>query len=149
MTGLIQVVYLPEYDLKEWGLLTFAKQGDACFDLRITRDVTLHSGIVEIVGTGIRTAFSPNFVMHIYPRSGMACKRQITLANAPSTIDSGYRGEIKLGLLNTGNNGQVVRRGERVAQARLSMLVPTTFQTVLELEDSERGSGGFGHTGTK
>ena len=145
----IQVVYLDSYDLKHWGEVCFAKEGDACFDLRVTQDVTLHSGVVELVGTGIRTAFAPDYVLHIYPRSGMACKHQITLANAPATIDSGYRGEIKLGLLNTGNALKVIKRGERVAQARLSALVTTRFKTVNVLDDSERGEGGFGSTGCK
>ena len=92
----LQVLYLDDYDLNSWGPLKFAKDGDACFDLRITKNVTLHTGVVELVGTGIKTSFAPEFVLHLYPRSGIACKHGITLVNAPATIDSGYRGEIKL-----------------------------------------------------
>ena len=147
-TAELQVLYLPTYDI-DWGPLQFAKDGDACFDLRVTSDVVIHSGCVTMIGTGIKTAFAPEYVLHIYPRSGIAINKQITLVNSPAVIDSGYRGEIILALINLGISVQHIEKGTRVAQARLANIVPTIFNQVSTLDDTERGEGGFGHTGYK
>lgn len=148
-TAEIQVLYTEDYDFEHWGPLKFAKDGDACFDLRVIQNIIIDSGCVVLVGTGIKVSFTPDYVLHIYPRSGTACKQQITLANSPATIDSGYRGEILLGLLNTSNDQKILKRGERVAQARLSKLIPTMFKKAQFLDETERGEGGFGHTGKR
>jgi len=143
----LQVQYLSSYDLENWGEIKFALDGDACFDLRIVEDVVLYAESIIMVGTGIRVSFAPEYVLHAYPRSGLACKKGVTLANSPATIDSGYRGEIKLGLLNTINHTIKIERGTRVAQARLCNLVPTKIITVTSLDETERGEGGFSSTG--
>lgn len=145
----LYISYLDTYNLKEWGELRFSNPGDACFDLRTVEDAVIYPHQPRIVKTGIKTSFDSDCVLQIYPRSGLACKEGLTVANSPGIVDSGYRGEIMVGLLNNTMNPITIQRGDRIAQARLCNVVETRFVTVSidSLGDSERGEGGFGSTG--
>ena len=119
---------------------------DAGMDLRSIERTTLHPGAPKLVATGLAIELPPGFEAQIRPRSGLALKHCITLPNAPATIDPGYRGEIKVILLNLGTMDYVIEKGDRIAQ-----MVIARYETVEwdegELADSRRGEGGFGSSG--
>ena len=98
-------------------------------------------------GTGLALALPEDFECQIRPRSGLALKHGITVANTPATIDSDYRGELKVILVNLGPEPFQITRGMRIAQMVIARVERVEFQTVAELPSSVRGSGGFGHTG--
>ncbi|MFC3181652.1 dUTP diphosphatase [Cypionkella sinensis] len=100
-----------------------------------------------LVPTGIRVAIPEGYEMQIRPRSGLAVKFGITLANAPGTIDSDYRGPLGVALVNLGAEPYVVRHGDRIAQAVLAPVVRMQMQVVVALDETQRGAGGFGSTG--
>lgn len=102
-----------------------------------------------IVPTGIRVAIPEGYEMQIRPRSGLALKHGITLPNTPGTIDSDYRGPLGVALVNLGADPYVVRHGDRIAQCIVAPVVQAGFQVVDGLEDTARGPGGFGSTGTR
>ena len=126
-----------------------AHSGDAGFDLRTAVDFTLKPGQRDRVPTGIALELPDHLCALVLPRSGLANKHGIALVNAPGLIDSGYRGELQVLLLNTDRTESFsAKAGERIAQ--LVLIEPRTpeLQVVEELADSERGSGGFGSSGT-
>lgn len=127
-----------------------ARPGDAGVDLRASEDVTLEpAGGRALVPTGLSIAIPDGFAGFIQPRSGLAFKHGVTVLNSPGLIDSGYRGELKVLLINTDPTEPFeVRRGERIAQLVLQAYESVTFVEVDELPSSERGDGGFGSTGT-
>lgn len=125
----------------------YAHDGDAGLDLRISREVTLEPGGRTLVGTGISVEIPPGCVGLVFPRSGLAAKRGITLSNAVGVIDSGYRGEIRVALLNVSNETVTLEAGTRVAQMVVMPFVPCEVIAVDELGDTERGEDGFGSTG--
>lgn len=125
-----------------------AQPGDAGFDLRSAVDFTLEPGERMAVPTGIATAFAPGHAVLVLPRSGLAAKHGIGVVNAPGLIDSGYRGEIKVLLINHGAETVSLARGERVAQLLCVGLPAVTWEEVDQLPESVRGEGGFGSTGT-
>ena len=126
----------------------YAKPGDAGADLATAVDVELAPGERAVVPTGVAVAVPDGFAAFVHPRSGLAARHGITLVNAPGTIDSGYRGEIQVVLLNTDPRETVrLRRGDRIAQLVIQPVVRAIFRPVEELSASERGSGGFGSTG--
>jgi dUTP pyrophosphatase len=130
----------------------YAREGDAGADLLAAADVSLpRRGGRAVVPTGIAVAIPAGYAGLVLPRSGLAARHGLTCLNAPGLIDSGYRGEIKVILVNHDpEHDYTVRRGDRVAQLVLVRVEQAAFHTVGEegLEDSQRGSGGFGHTGT-
>lgn len=128
-----------------------AKPGDAGVDLRASEDVTLPAGGGRsLVGTGISVAIPDGYAGFLQPRSGLAFKHGVTVLNTPGLIDSGYRGELKVLLINTDpEQAFEVRRGERIAQLVIQAYEQVNFVEVESLSDSERGDGGFGSTGTK
>ncbi len=130
----------------------YAREGDAGADLLATTDVSLRCrGGRAVVPTGIAVAIPAGYAGLVLPRSGLAARHGLTCLNAPGLIDSGYRGEIRVILVNhDAEHDYTVRRGDRVAQLVLVRVEQADFQTVGQggLEDSQRGSGGFGHTGT-
>lgn len=134
----------------ELELPAHAKPGDAGVDLRASIDVTLPAGGGRaLVPTGISIAIPDGFAGFIQPRSGLALKHGVTVLNTPGLIDSGYRGELKVLLINTDPEADFeVTRGERIAQLVIQAYEPVEFVEVTELPDSERGDGGFGSTGT-
>lgn len=127
---------------------TYAHPGDAGADLVAAEAVRLEPGARALVGTGVRIALPDGYVAFVVPRSGLAAKHGITVLNAPGTVDAGYRGEIKVTLLNTDRDAPYdVAVGDRIAQLIVMPVPPVRFVPVEELPDSVRGSGGFGSTG--
>lgn len=128
---------------------SYAKNGDAGADLRAREQVALAPGERAVVRTGVAIALPEGYVGLVHPRSGLAAKHGITIVNAPGTVDSGYRGELMVTLLNTDQNETYeVQRGDRIAQLVIQKYEHATFDVVEELPVSERGTAGFGSTGT-
>jgi dUTP pyrophosphatase len=127
----------------------YASAGAAGLDLRaaVEGDVALSPGARVAVPTGLRLEIPAGFEGQVRPRSGLALRHGVTVANAPGTIDSDYRGELQVILLNLGDEPFVIRRGERVAQLVLSPVVRAELVEAEDLERSVRGAGGFGSTG--
>ncbi|PTL73840.1 dUTP diphosphatase [Rathayibacter caricis DSM 15933] len=126
----------------------YAHPGDAGADLRASEDVVVAPGRRASVGTGVSIALPDGHVGFVVPRSGLAFKHGITIVNAPGTIDAGYRGEIRVALLNTdAEQAYRVSAGDRIAQLVIVPVVRARFTPVDELPDSVRGLGGFGSTG--
>lgn len=109
--------------------------------------VVLQPGEIHLIPTGFAAAVPEGFELQVRPRSGLAVKHGITVINAPGTIDADYRGEIKIGLINLGQKPFTLRRGERIAQLVLAPVCRACLHVVDSLDQTERGSGGFGHTG--
>lgn len=126
----------------------YAHPGDAGADLVAAEAVRLEPGQRALVATGVRIALPDGYVAFVVPRSGLAAKHGITIVNAPGTVDAGYRGEIKVSLLNTdAAQAYDVAVGDRIAQLIVMPVPRVTFIPVDELPDSTRGEGGFGSTG--
>ncbi|MGL4832132.1 MAG: dUTP diphosphatase [Propionibacteriaceae bacterium] len=126
----------------------YAKPGDAGADLPSAEDVILRPGERRVVATGLAVAIPQGYVGLTHPRSGLAATTGLTIVNAPGTIDSGYRGEIKIILLNTDTEQAIdIRRGDRIAQLVIQPVVQAEFVEVDSLSATERGAGGFGSTG--
>ncbi|MFT3969971.1 MAG: dUTP diphosphatase [Micropruina sp.] len=126
----------------------YAHPGDAGADLATTEDVTIAPGQRVLVGTGLAVAIPLGWVGLVHPRSGLAARHGLTIVNAPGTVDAGYRGEIKVCLLNTDTHAEVrLRRGDLIAQLVLQRVAQAEFIEVDQLPDSARGFGGHGSTG--
>lgn len=126
----------------------YAKPGDAGADLRSRIDFELEPGERALVPTGVAIALPEGYVGLVHPRSGLATKNGITIVNAPGTVDSGYRGELMVTLLNTDKTKSFhVQRGDRIAQLIIQKYEHATFTVVDELDQTERGSSGFGSSG--
>lgn len=124
--------------------------GAAGADLRADlagRDLTLAPGDVRLVPTGLRVEIPHGFEMQVRPRSGLALKHGVTVANAPGTVDSDYRGPLGVILVNLGREPFVINHGDRIAQAVIAPVVQAVYVTAETLSESERASGGFGSTG--
>jgi dUTP pyrophosphatase len=146
----LYIQYLENYNLEEWGEMTYANKGDACFDIRaaIKEPLVVYSGQIIIIPTGFRCAFNDTLVLHIYPRSGLSCKMGLTLSNSPATIDSGYRGEVKVCLINLSEmDGVKIYPGNKIAQAKLEFVPNIILKTVDKLPSGSRGENGFGSSG--
>lgn len=128
---------------------TYARAGDAGADLRARTGALLKAGGGRaVVPTGIRLAIPDGYAGFVLPRSGLALRHGVTLANSPGLIDSGYRDELAVLLLNTDPSSDFeVRRGDRIAQLVIQRVGMASFRAVADLPPSERGFGGFGHTG--
>lgn len=126
----------------------YAHPGDAGADLVATEALRLEPGQRALVGTGVRIALPEGFAAFVMPRSGLATKHGITIVNAPGTVDAGYRGEIKVTLLNTDRESAYdIAVGDRIAQLVIMPVTRATFIPMDDLPDSERGEAGFGSTG--
>jgi dUTP pyrophosphatase len=126
-----------------------ATSGSAGLDLRacIRQPLTLNPGSRALVGTGVCVGLPPGFEAQIRPRSGLAAEHGVTLLNSPGTIDSDYRGEIRLVVINHGQAPFTIRRGDRIGQMVVSRSVKVELDEVKELPATDRNAGGFGHTG--
>lgn len=113
----------------------------------VRNDLTIAPGARALVPAGIAVSVPPGFEWQIRPRSGLALKHGVTVLNSPGTIDSDYRGPVGVILINLGEAPFVVHRGDRIAQAVLARVEPQLITTVATLPETERGEGGFGHTG--
>ncbi|HEY7868543.1 MAG TPA: dUTP diphosphatase, partial [Methylomirabilota bacterium] len=123
------------------------REGDAGLDLLAAAPVTLAPGARQLVPTGLRVAIPEGFAGLVLPRSGLALRTGVTVLNAPGLIDSGYRGEVGVLLVNHGSEPVTVRRGERIAQLVIQPVARAMLVEVRGLEASQRGAGGFGSTG--
>lgn len=132
-------------------LPAYATTQSAGMDLRANLDtpVTLPPMQRMLIGTGLHIALPEGFEAQIRPRSGLALKHGITVLNSPGTVDADYRGEIKVLLVNLSDTDFVINGGERIAQMVIARHEQAVFETVLELDETLRGEGGYGHTGVK
>ena len=125
-----------------------AREGDAAFDLHSVVEYTLQPGESYGVPTGIALEIPKGYEGQVRPRSGLALKSGITITNSPGTIDSGYRGEVKIIIHNLGRDTFRIEKGMRIAQLAIRPVPEVRFIEVEEIEESDRGTGGFGSTGT-
>lgn len=132
-------IRLPEYMTK----------GAAGMDVRISieEDLILKHGDISLLPTGFKMAIPEGFEAQIRPRSGLAIKHGIGLINSPGTIDSDYRGEVKIAVINLGPEDFTFKRGDRVAQMVITRVWQAGIEVVNQLDDTKRSTGGFGHTG--
>ncbi|HRJ27261.1 MAG TPA: dUTP diphosphatase [Fimbriimonadaceae bacterium] len=127
----------------------YATPGAAGMDVRSIEDVTLHPGERKAVRTGLSVAIPPGFELQARPRSGLALRHGLGLVNSPGTIDSDFRGEIRIILINWGSEIVELKSGERIAQLVLCPVVHCDWVLVQDLDSTERNQGGFGSTGTQ
>lgn len=128
-------------------LPSYQTAGSAGMDVRAAQNLTLPVGETQLVPTGFAIEIAPQFEVQLRPRSGLALKNGITMLNSPATIDSDYRGEVGVILTNLGREPFEIKRGDRIAQMVVARVEHAEIVEVTELNDSERGAGGFGHTG--
>lgn len=130
-------------------LPAYALPGDAGFDVCTTIDVTLEPGERAVVPTGIALALPDGYAAFVHPRSGLAARHGLTIVNTPGTIDAGYRGEVRVCLLNTDSREALkLHRGDRIAQIVIQPVVRAILHEAERLPGSHRGEGGYGSTGT-
>ena len=136
---------------KDVTLPKYETEGSSGLDLaaNIDNQIEILPGKSAIIPTGLAVAIPKSFEIQIRPRSGLAAKNQISILNTPGTIDADYRGELKVILINLSDKVFVVEKGLRIAQMVLSPVIKAKLKEVAELENTERGSGGFGSTGIK
>ncbi|MFP6641217.1 MAG: dUTP diphosphatase [Myxococcota bacterium] len=149
MTEEVQVRFARQPSGEGLPLPAPATRGAAAADLQaaVSEDRVLEPGHRAQVPTGFAIELPEGYEAQIRPRSGLALRQGLTLANSPGTIDSDYRGEIQIILINLGHEPYTIRRGERIAQLVVAQLARTVFVEVDELGPTQRGAGGFGHTG--
>jgi dUTP pyrophosphatase len=128
-------------------LPAYATDGAAGMDVLAAEDVTLAPGQRHAVATGLALAIPQGYEIQVRPRSGLALKHGITVPNTPGTIDSDYRGELKVILINHGADPFAIARGDRVAQLVLAPVTQAVWEAVETLDETARGAGGFGSTG--
>ena len=129
----------------------YATEGSSGLDLRaaIEDDIVIEKGKFALIPTNLRVEIPLGYEIQVRPRSGLAAKNGIGVLNSPGTIDSDYRGEIKIILFNFGTEDFTIKRSDRIAQMILSKVYKMIIEETRELNNSDRGEGGFGHTGTK
>ncbi|VAX17702.1 Deoxyuridine 5'-triphosphate nucleotidohydrolase [hydrothermal vent metagenome] len=127
----------------------YATEGSSGMDIRaaIDEEITLEAGKVDLIPTNLMLEIPEGFEIQVRPRSGLAAKHGIGLLNSPGTIDSDYRGEVKIILFNFSKEDFVIKRGDRIAQLVLAKTYKAELNEKENLSDSSRGEGGFGHTG--
>lgn len=132
-------------------LPAYSTDGSAGMDVcaAIDSDLTILPGQRVLIPTGFAVAIPDGFEIQVRPRSGLAVKYGVSIINAPGTIDSDYRGEVKIGLVNLGEKSHTISRGDRIAQLVVAPVERATLLVVEELDQTGRGSGGFGHTGMR
>ncbi|MCR4773826.1 MAG: dUTP diphosphatase [Prevotella sp.] len=132
-------------------LPAYATEQSAGMDLRANIDepITLHPMERQLIPTGLHIALPAGFEAQIRPRSGLALKHGITVLNTPGTVDADYRGEVKVLLINFSDQDFIINDGERIAQMIIARHETAEFVAVEELDETERGEGGYGHTGVK
>lgn len=155
MTPEVQILWEDGAD-RTLGLPAYQTPGAAGADIRANlppeqraEGLTLAPMARVLVPTGLRVAIPPGYEMQLRPRSGLALKQGLTLPNTPGTIDADYRGPLGVLLINLGDQPVVIRHGDRIAQAVVAPVVQAGFRVVAALDDTARGQGGFGSTGTR
>ena len=147
MTISIRIARLPHGE--GLPLPSYATPGAAGMDVVAAEDLDLMPGQRHAVASGFKVAIPHGYEIQVRPRSGLAFKHGISVPNTPGTIDSDYRGELKILLINHGDEPFAIRRGDRIAQLGPAAVTLAAFDEVDELCDTERGAGGFGSTGVK
>ena len=129
----------------------YETEGSSGMDLtaNVNKFIEIQPGKSEIIPTGLTLSIPKNYEIQIRPRSGLAAKNQISVLNTPGTIDEDYRGEIKVILINLGEKKFIIEKGLRIAQMVLCPVIKAELEEVDELDETKRGSGGFGSTGIK
>ncbi|MDY0131053.1 MAG: dUTP diphosphatase [Desulforegulaceae bacterium] len=148
MTNIKIKILEPEiFDIE---LPRYMTQGASGMDIRafLPKPLVLKPMEIKLIPTGFAMAIPPGFEAQIRPRSGLAVKKGITIINSPGTIDSDYRGEIKIALVNLSSGEYIVEKGQRIAQMVISKVEQVKLIQADNLENTSRDSGGFGHTGT-
>lgn len=143
-------VFVPivrEGEAKRLPLPCYETEGSAGMDLIASEAMTIHPGRCEAVSTGLKISIPRGFEAQIRPRSGLALKKSIVIPNSPGTIDSDYRGEVKVILMNLGDQPFLVSPGDRIAQMVLAPVARMVWKEVDSLDATKRGEGGFGSTG--
>lgn len=125
----------------------YAHEGDAGMDVYSIENITLKPRERALIKTGLSFEIPKGFEIQVRPKSGLALKYGLTIVNTPGTLDSGYRGELGIILLNTNNQDYEIKKGEKIAQIILARYEEAQIQEVTELTDTSRGEGGFGSTG--
>ncbi len=145
----VRVAIVQEPDATDLPLPRYQTEGAAGVDLyaAVREPVVLQPGERALIRTGIRIALPPGYEAQVRPRSGLAARHGIALVNSPGTIDSDYRGEIQVVVINLGQEPFTIQRGERIAQLVVAPVVRIEWEPVGELPATARGEGGFGHTG--
>jgi len=136
---------------KNISLPKYETEGSSGMDLtaNVNKVIEIQPGKSEIIPTGLAISIPKNYEIQIRPRSGLAAKNQISVLNTPGTIDEDYRGEIKVILINLGEKKFIIEKGLRIAQMVLCPVIKAELEEVDELDETKRGSGGFGSTGIK
>lgn len=129
-------------------LPVYETRGSAGFDLKAAQDVTIEPGGRALVATGLAMALPAGHEGQVRPRSGLAVKHGVTVLNSPGTVDEDYRGEVKVPLVNHGDEPFAITRGMRIAQMIVAPVLQVEIAEVDDLDDTKRGSGGFGSTGS-
>lgn len=147
----IRVQIQREPHARDLPLPVYKTQGSAGVDLyaAIGEPYTLKPGERSLIPTGIRIALPDGYEAQVRPRSGLACEHGIGMVNSPGTIDSDYRGEIKVILINWSSEPFTLHRGDRIAQMVIAPVIQVQWRETDTLDETERGDGGFGHTGRK
>ncbi len=125
----------------------YATGGAAGMDILSAEDIVLEPGMRHAVATGLSVAIPDGYEIQVRPRSGLALKHGVSVPNTPGTIDSDYRGELKIIMINHGSEAFAIHRGDRVAQLVLAPVTRASWVEVEELDETQRGEGGFGSTG--
>ena len=141
----IEVLIIADEDLTP----TMGNPGDAGYDLRSSIELTLKAHERALIPTSVKIAMPQGIVGLVHPRSGLAAKSGITVLNAPGTVDSGYRGEVAVTLINHSDVDFEIKRGDRIAQIVFQKYEQVRFVQVTQLPGSQRGDAGFGSTGVK
>jgi len=149
MKKTVEFLWLLPEDKRDLPLPSYETAGSSGMDVAACLDepLTVLPGDIVLVPTGFAMAIPEGFEIQVRPRSGLAIKKGLTVVNAPGTIDSDYRGEVKVGLINLGSEEILLQRGDRIAQLVLAPVVQAELKVVDDLDQTERGAGGFGHTG--
>ncbi|MFH1752672.1 MAG: dUTP diphosphatase [Candidatus Omnitrophota bacterium] len=148
-SAMIRVGVKKKEDCADLPLPKYATEGSSGMDLYadVSEDLTISPGEIKCVSTGIYLSIPYGYEAQIRPRSGLALKHGITLVNTPGTIDSDYRGLVKIILINLGGDDFTMKRGDRIAQMVINRFTRAEFELTEDLDETVRSSGGFGHTG--
>lgn len=150
MSTPVNVAITREPGCEDLALPSYETELSAGMDLRaaVTEPVVLEPGARDLIPAGIRIALPAGYEAQVRPRSGLAFKHGISLLNSPGTIDADYRGEIRVIMANLGQEPFTINRGDRIAQLVIAPVTQAVWQVVEQLDETARGSGGFGHTGS-
>lgn len=146
----VKLCWLTPENERDLHLPYYATAGAAGMDVEagLLKSLVLQPGQWDLIPTGFGVALPRGYELQVRPRSGLAVKHGITVLNSPGTIDADYRGEVKIALINLGENPYIIHRGDRIAQLILAPVTRATLREVAVLDKTDRDDGGFGHTGS-